>query len=161
MVSICPSTPEPMTGPDSQASASTSWSFLHLYSDEEGLSRVDPGLTRTLTSRLFAPPAPPVAVATASEATALVLLELPVGWHGGWHPSPQAQWVIALAGEMGFEAGDGSRFTLRPGSCALTTDTTGQGHDSWNAGNAPVRLALVQIPASWAEPMPRSSVPRS
>jgi len=85
-------------------------------------------------------------VSRASKAEAFVLIELPVGWHGGWHPSPKAQWVICLAGEMGYEAGDGTQFTLRPGSCVLTTDTAGRGHDSWNAGNEPLRLALVQIP---------------
>lgn len=54
--------------------------------------------------------------------------------------------LICLAGEMGYEAEDGTRFTLVPGNCILTTDTRGKGHDSWNAGTVPVRLALVQLP---------------
>lgn len=47
---------------------------------------------------------------------------------------------------MGYEAGDGIRFTLVPGTCIFSTDTRGKGHRSWNAGTEPVRLALVQLP---------------
>lgn len=122
------------------------WTLLHLFADENGVSRVDRQFGQRLAPTAFAPPAPPMYVADAIDAQALVLMELPVGWRGGWHPSPREQWVICLAGEMGYRAGDGTEFTLRPGTCILTTDTRGQGHDSWNAGAVPVRLALVQLP---------------
>lgn len=121
------------------------WKFLHLFVDENGVSRVDPHFTQTLDAVEFAPPAPPMLVSPAADAQALVMVELPVGWKGGWHPSPQAQWVICLAGEMGYQAEDDTQFTLKPGTCILTTDTYGKGHDSWNAGTEPVRLALVQL----------------
>ena len=91
------------------------------------------------------PATTPKQMARVSDASAFTIVELPVGWQGGWHPSPQAQWVICLAGEMGYQAEDGTRFTLKPGTCILTTDTRGKGHDSWNAGDDPVRLALVQL----------------
>lgn len=122
------------------------WTFLHLFSDAEGVSRVDPHLTRELAAVEFAPPAPPMRVSPAMDARALVMIELPVGWQGGWHPSPRAQWVICLAGEMGYQAEDGTEFMLTPGTCILTTDTRGKGHNSWNAGTEAVRLALVQLP---------------
>lgn len=122
------------------------WTLLHLFADELGVSRVDPQFTQELSAVEFAPPAPAVLVSRASEARALVMIELPVGWQGDWHPSPREQWVICLSGEMGYLAGDGTQFTLRPGSCILTTDTHGNGHKSWNAGTEPVRLALVQRP---------------
>ena len=124
------------------------WTFLHLFAGENGLSHVDSGFTQELEAVDFAPPAPPMYVARASDAHTFVLVELPVGWHGGWHPSPIAQWVICLAGEMGYQAGDGTKFILTPGTCVLTTDTKGQGHDSWNAGAEPLRLALVQLPVA-------------
>ena len=130
----------------------STWTLLHLFSDESGLSRVDSNFTQKLPLVEFAPPAPPMHAERASDAEAFVLVELPVGWHGGWHPSPKAQWVICLAGMMEYQAGDGTRFTLKPGSCILTTDTTGQGHSSWNSGLEPIRLALVQMsaaPAKW------------
>lgn len=116
------------------------------------MSRVDTKFSKELALVDFAPPAPPMHVARASDAGAFVLVELPVGWHGGWHPSPAKQWVICLAGKMGYQAGDGTRFELKPGTCVLTTDTTGQGHDSWNAGSEPLRLALVQVPEAAAAP---------
>ena len=84
------------------------WTFVRLFADEDGLSRVDSGFTQELEVVDFAPPAPPMHVARASAAQAFVLVELPVGWRGGWHPSPIAQWVICLAGEMGYQAGDGT-----------------------------------------------------
>lgn len=123
-----------------------------LFSDDNGMSRVETSFSQEFSVLDFAPPAPPMYVARASDAQAFVLIELPVGWRGGWHPSPTAQWVICLAGEMGYEAGDGTKFTLRPGTCILTTDTEGRGHNSWNAGTEPLRLALVQIPAATGNP---------
>lgn len=119
--------------------------FLRLFVDDDNVSRVDYGYSRALASVDFAPPATPMFAARLTDATSFVAVELPVGWQGGWHPSPQEQWVICLAGEMAYEAEDGTRFTLKPGTCILTTDTRGRGHNSWNAGAEPVRLALVQI----------------
>jgi quercetin dioxygenase-like cupin family protein len=124
------------------------WNFVHLYVDEGGVSRVDRDFSQVLEAVEFAPPAPPMLVSAAADVESMVMVELPVGWQGGWHPSPRAQWVICLAGEMGYEAEDGSQFFLTPGSCILTTDTRGKGHDSWNAGTGPVRLALVQLPSA-------------
>jgi quercetin dioxygenase-like cupin family protein len=103
-----------------------------------------PELVKELSVVDFAPPAPPMFVAHASDAQELAFL--PVGWWGGWHASPRRQWVICLAGEMRYQAGDGTEFTLKPGSCILTSDTAGQGHNSWNAGTESVRLAVIQVP---------------
>lgn len=121
------------------------WSCLHLYAGVDGISRVDANFGKELTAIEFAPPAPPMFFARASDAQAFVFIELSVGWEGGWHASPNEQWVICLAGEMAYRAGDGTEFTLRPGSCIMTSDTHGQGHNSWNAGTEPIRLALVQV----------------
>lgn len=120
------------------------WNLLHLFIDDNDVSHVDPEFAIPLETVAFAPPAPPMKVSTATDARALVMVELPVGWQGDWHPSPKEQWVICLEGEMGYQAEDGTAFTLRAGSCILTTDTRGKGHRSWNAGSVPIRLALVQ-----------------
>jgi hypothetical protein len=122
------------------------WNLLHLFADENGVSRVDPDFTLDLAAAEFAPPAPAMFITNSADAQALVMIELAVGWQGGWHPSPTKQWVICLAGEMGYQAGDGTEFTLYPGTCILSTDTRGKGHNSWNAGDVPVRLALIQMP---------------
>jgi hypothetical protein len=81
------------------------WNCLHLFSGLDGTSRVDSIFTKELSAFDFAPPAPPMFVARVSDAQALAFVELPVGWKGGWHASPKKQWVICLAGEMGYEAG--------------------------------------------------------
>jgi quercetin dioxygenase-like cupin family protein len=120
------------------------WKCLHLYADEAGVTKVDPEYSTELREVPFAPPAPPLFVSLEPSANALVFMELPVGWQGGWHPSPRSQWVICLSGEMGYEAGDGSTFTLRAGTRIFTSDVHGQGHNSWNAGAEPVRLAIIQ-----------------
>ncbi len=38
------------------------WTFLHLFVDEDGVSRVDPNFTRGLMAVDFAPPALPMFV---------------------------------------------------------------------------------------------------
>jgi hypothetical protein len=123
----------------------SSWTFLHLFVDDDGVSRVNPDYRQILAATGYAPPAPPMLASAAMDVSGLLMVELPVGWQGGWHPSPCEQWVICLAGEMGYAAEDGTQFILKPGSCILTTDTSGKGHKSWNAGTEPVRLALVQL----------------
>lgn len=123
----------------------TVWKCLHLYADAQGVSRVNPDYIVNLPELMFAPPAPSMFVKSIPDAHSLAFIELRVGWEGGWHPSPREQWVICLGGEMGYEAGDGTTFTLTAGSCIWTTDTIGRGHHSWTAGAEPVRLAVVQV----------------
>ncbi|MHA3050002.1 cupin domain-containing protein [Acinetobacter sp. ANC 4639] len=123
------------------------WTFLHLYVDENGVSHVNPNATQELDTISFAPPAPPMLVSSSIAAQSIVMVELSVGWQGGWHPSPKKQWVICLAGEIGYQAEDGTEFCLRAGSYLLTTDIRGKGHNSWNAGTTPVQLALIQLDA--------------
>lgn len=121
------------------------WDFLHLYVDENGVSRVNPNATKELEAISFAPPAPQMLVSQSMVVQSMVMVELSVGWQGDWHPSPKKQWVICLAGEMGYQSEDGSELVLRAGSYILTTDTYGKGHKSWNAGTTPVQLALIQL----------------
>ena len=118
---------------------------LHLQTGADGISCVEPQFAVEMSVVSFAPPAPPMLVAQRTDVHALTFVEIPCGWHGGWHPSPQKQWVICLGGEMEYQAGDGTRFKLTAGSCIFTSDTWGQGHDSWNGGNEPVRLAVIQV----------------
>jgi quercetin dioxygenase-like cupin family protein len=119
--------------------------FLRLFANDDGVTCVDSGFSRELAKVDFAPPASPMFATRLSDASALVIVELPVGWQGGWHPRPKEQWVICLAGEMGYEAGDGTLFALRPGACILKTDSQGRVHNIWNGGAMPFRVALVHV----------------
>ncbi|MFC4954480.1 cupin domain-containing protein [Acinetobacter puyangensis] len=123
------------------------WTFLHLFVDEMGISHVNHHATHELNATHFAPPAPPMLVSETIDTQSFIIIELPVGWQGGWHPSPNNQWVICLSGKMGYQAEDGTEFFLDAGSCILTTDTNGNGHNSWNAGSTPIQLAVIQLPA--------------
>jgi len=62
--------------------------FLRLHADDDGVSRVDSGISRELSVDDFAPPAAPMVATRISDATALVIVELPVGksWNAGVEP---------------------------------------------------------------------------
>ncbi|MEY4762278.1 MAG: hypothetical protein RLZZ200_2134, partial [Pseudomonadota bacterium] len=66
----------------------STWECIHLFAGDDGLSRLVTDHAIDLTSQDFAPPATPMLVSRAPEPKALAFIELPVGWHGGWHPSP-------------------------------------------------------------------------
>ncbi|MGN5479259.1 hypothetical protein ACTMU2_26870 [Cupriavidus basilensis] len=56
-------------------------------------------------------------------------------------------WIIMLDGEMEFEASDGERRSLVPGSALLLEDTTGKGHRGRVVGGLVATLAMVEAPA--------------
>jgi len=46
---------------------------------------------------------------------------------------------------MEYEAGDGTKWRVGPGSYMLTEDTTGQGHRSRVVSQTPALIAAVQL----------------
>lgn len=122
----------------------TKWAYEWMDADAKGKTCRLEGKSVELKEQSFAPPAPPMLVSKAFAAQKLMFVELPVGWVGDWHASPQTQWVICLAGIMGYELGDGSTFELRAGDMLFSNDAQSLGHKSSNLGNVPIRLALVQ-----------------
>lgn len=78
-------------------------------------------------------------------ASQLGILHLPAGWVGDLHPSPLRMWVFMLSGQMEFEAGDGRRQQIGPGSALLLEDTTGSGHRSRVLSNDVATLAVVHV----------------
>ena|SRR5437879_6251291 len=59
---------------------------------------------------------------------AVTFRQTPVGAEQNFHPAPQRQFVITLAGEAEIECGDGAKRRFGPGDIMLADDTTGQGH---------------------------------
>jgi hypothetical protein len=45
-----------------------------------------------------------------------------------WHPAPDRQFIVTLAGETEIEASDGEIRRFGPGDILLVEDTTGKGH---------------------------------
>jgi hypothetical protein len=93
--------------------------YDRLYSGSDGRSCVEKNLE-------IVPPAPPIGVSALKPASAYAFLLLPAGFIGDWHPTPKRQWLFYLQGEMEYEAGDGTKWRVGPGSYMLTEDTTGQ-----------------------------------
>jgi len=118
--------------------------YLRIYSDEEGCSHFDTN-DIILESNNYAPPAPPLNTSALESANNCVFLELPVGWYGDWHPTPVAQWLILMTGELEFETGDGDRQICKAGDAVLLADLAGMGHKTTVLGNTGVRIAAIHI----------------
>lgn len=119
--------------------------YDRLYSDSNGRSCVQKDLELELIARDFVPPAPPIGVSALKPASTYAFLLVPAGFIGDWHPSPKRQWLFYLQGEMEYEAGDGTKWRVGPGSYMLTEDTTGQGHRSHVVSETAALLAAVQL----------------
>jgi quercetin dioxygenase-like cupin family protein len=116
--------------------------YLRIFSDSDGRSHVD---TSNIDLKMndYAPPATPLNTSPLESATAMVFLELSVGWFGDWHPSPVKQWLFLLKGECEFETGDGERCRRKAGEAVLLDDTMGKGHRARVVGDIPVLIAAV------------------
>ena len=122
----------------------TTLTYPRLYADASGESHFG-SLEISVSPRDFAPPAPPFSVSDLTPASRFGLLHLSIGWVGDLHPSPLRMWIIVLSGEMEFEATDGEKHRIIPGSAMLLEDTVGRGHRSRVIGNREVVLAVVHI----------------
>jgi hypothetical protein len=120
---------------------SNTLTYLRLYSDDAGISHFAPVKVET-------PPqgsAAPFGGATLQPARRHGFLSLPSGWIGELHPSPVRMWIVVTAGEMEFEAGDGAKHRLAPGSALLLEDTVGMGHRSHVIGDQAAVLSVVHL----------------
>jgi hypothetical protein len=119
--------------------------YDRLYSDSDGRSCVQKNLEIELMARDFVRPAPPIDVSALEPASTYAFLLVPAGFVGDWHPTPKRQWLFYLQGEMEYEAGDGTKWRVGPGSYMLTEDTTGRGHRSRVVSQTPALMAAVQL----------------
>jgi len=118
--------------------------YLRILSDSEGCSHFET-IKIILESNNYAPPAPPLNTSSPESVDKIVFLELPVGWHGDWHPTPVRQWLTLMTGECEFEAGDGERCRRKAGDLVMLDDTTGKGHRTRVVGSEPVRITAVHL----------------
>ena len=122
----------------------TAIEYLRIYSDEKACSRFEV-CSIEMTSKDYAPPAPPLNTSSPENADKSVFLELPVGWYGGWHPTPVRQWLILMSGACEFEAGDGEKRRCKAGDVVMLDDTVGKGHQTRVIGDTPVRIAAIHF----------------
>ena len=93
----------------------------------------------------FAPPATPFLVSSATNASAYVVIRLPVGWVGKRHRSPHRQILFCLSGALKVTAGDGETRMIEAGSAWLMADTRGKGHETEVVSDEPCDAAIVLL----------------
>ena len=75
----------------------------------------------------------------------IVFREMEPGRFVDWHPAPQRQYVIILAGELEIGFGDGTMRVFGPGDARLVEDTTGHGHTTRVHGDRPCVVATIPL----------------
>jgi hypothetical protein len=105
-----------------------SGAYVRLFADAAGVSHFE-DVTVDLPPVDFAPPAPPLNVASLFPAAACGLLGVGPDWGGDVpHPAPRRQFFCTICGEYEVTASDGTRRRFPVGSLLLLEDTTGAGH---------------------------------
>ena len=116
---------------------------VRIFNDPDGTSHF--GAVRVeLTSREFAPPAPPLEVSEIVDARH-GLLRAPVGWFGDWHPTPVRQVMCLLRGELEVSVSDGETRQMAAGEVAVLEDTEGRGHTTRVVSDEPALLVFAQL----------------
>ena len=111
---------------------STALGYARLYADDGGVTH-------------FADEALPWGT-SFQDARAVSIRRLASGYDRDWHPAPQRQFVVVLAGVLEIEAGDGETRRFGPGGVVLVTDLTGPGHRTRTHG--PDEAGLLWVPVA-------------
>lgn len=120
-------------------------SYVRLFADERGESHFEE-VEVDLEPVAFAPPAPPLHVATLFSATRCGLVCAPPDWGGQVpHPAPRRQLFCTLRGEYEVTASDGTTRRFPPGSLLLLEDTTGKGHATRITGEEDALVVAVSL----------------
>ncbi|MEJ2239175.1 MAG: cupin domain-containing protein [Gemmatimonadales bacterium] len=117
---------------------------VRIFADSEGESHFGRSGV-ALSSRDFAPPAPPLEVSEVLEAGHGFLRAAP-GWFGDWHPTPTRQFMCLLSGVLEVSVSDGETRRISPGAIVLLEDTEGRGHSTRVVSDEPAVLAFAQVP---------------
>jgi quercetin dioxygenase-like cupin family protein len=115
--------------------------YVRMYADPHGESHFSDEEAE-LKPVNFAPPAPPLNLSSPTPAKQLAFFEMPADWHGDWHPAPQRQFFVFLAGEVEAQVSDGEVRRFRPGNVLLMEDTTGKGHASRSVGGPAIAVVV-------------------
>ena len=129
---------------------SPTFSYWHVYTDENGVSRQE---KRTLTNFKEKSMGGNSGSQWNNElmkaASNIIFSELPADFNGDWHENPQPQWIVPLTGGWWVETMDGQRTEMRVGEFSFGADqnTNGEkGHRSGVLDNKPCRMMIIQFP---------------
>jgi quercetin dioxygenase-like cupin family protein len=93
----------------------------------------------------FAPPAPPLNVSSPVPTDQMVIVEIPAGWDGDWHPAPRRQYWIGMVGRLEVTVTDGETRRFGPGDVVLLEDLTGKGHVTRTLDGGGAQGLFVQL----------------
>lgn len=119
--------------------------YERMYSDENGESHFET-VEVSFQEMDYAPPADPMFVSDLEDATRFGFVMAPPGPLGEWHPTPVAQYMIVVSGEIEVTVSDGAKRRFAAGQALLLADQTGKGHYTEIVSEEPVVVAVVQLP---------------
>jgi len=120
-------------------------SYVRIYADDHGESHFE-DVDVSLNLVEVAPGISPLFASAFEEASRYAFLKAEPGWKEDWHPAPQRQFLVYLAGVTEFRVSDGEVRRLGAGTVLLAEDTTGKGHISEVVGEEDVVAVLIQVP---------------
>jgi hypothetical protein len=120
-------------------------SYVRIYADEQGESHFE-DVTVPMGLIEVAPGISPLFASEFKEASRFAFLRAEPGWKEDWHPAPQRQFLVYLAGVTEFTVSDGEVRRLGAGTILLAEDTMGRGHISVVVGDEDVVAVLIQVP---------------
>ena len=118
--------------------------YTRIYGDSDGESHFE-DVTVELSPVDFAPPAPPLNLASPIAADRVVLGAAERAWFGNWHHTPKRQFYFQMSGKLEVAASDGEVRQFQAGSLLLLEDVSGKGHLSKVVGNEVVHGVFVQL----------------
>jgi hypothetical protein len=121
-------------------------SYVRIFADDQGESHFE-DVDVSLSLVEVAPGISPLFASAFQEASRYGFLRAEPGWREDWHPAPQRQFLVYLAGVTEFRVSDGEVRRLGAGTILLAEDTTGKGHISEVVGEEDVVAVLIQIQA--------------
>ncbi|MFC1660510.1 hypothetical protein ACFL3S_03445 [Gemmatimonadota bacterium] len=119
-------------------------SYVRIYADAEGESHFD-DVDLNLALLEVAPGISPLFASPFFRASQYAFLSAEPGWREDWHPAPQRQFLVYLAGVTEFQVSDGEIRRLGPGTILFAEDTIGRGHISEVVGEEGVIAVLIQV----------------
>lgn len=137
----------PRTGEATTMSGTRTFTYVHLYSDANGVSHFRDETVRLQS--IAGPHGPDGALATYTLAGngGAQLLSLKQGAREDWHTAPRRMFLIVVQGTAEVTASDGEVRRFGPGSVILMDDTTGKGHITRNVGSMDHVAVTIPAPA--------------
>lgn len=117
--------------------------YYSLFADENGESHwLD--IEVDLEERTFAPPAEKIEISEPEPVTSMMFLRLRAGWNEPIHPTPVAQKLVCLAGQVRVTASDGDVRVIDPGDVWHMADTHGKGHHTEVTSREDFESVIIQ-----------------